>query len=674
MLKQNELAVKKVRMDQIVRKKWKLDTIKDVVRRMNILSAHTYQFVRLWLLEADEIPPITKDLFKMAFKTLAETTTRGRKPEGGNGRLYAQFNKFYSNTYSKLGYENKIDPINLSGIADYAFTGMVTAVENNIKSHYHDYVRRFVNKSFVSEINRVCEKIQDKEKKSELRKQLKKELSKVKNDLFEGTFESDAKFHDWIRVHRQHVIPPDYEFEKIYNTPQIFLPCMKYIVRQLETLEVKLPQFFPLRSSLIPKHITLDTKALIELFAPEGTKGKRLSKVRNNRNQVWGEIFRMNNKAFRRNNYTFKYMITTNGYDASILFAENNRFSADEEKSIKRVQASNEAKALYKGKSPEEKAILKKQREDRKKQEQKEQRKLKKQEREEKKDEKIPDEFPYLEDLSPHEMKDVETTTHGIIDMGKIRIITMLNPANDTLFKYSQKEHLYRTKRLQFALKVRKLKNRLNIPKEESLLSNLNGKTCNTEKFKTYINERNHVLNSLVDKYSDKRFLKWKFHAYSNKNRAYDTLTNHIHTFLITGNNEKRNHTYLPTSQPIPSLIIGDWSAKSTLKHSVSTPGIGLKRRLARRFKIYSLDEYRSSKLHYKSEKPVKNLTVIKNGKSCKIHSVLTYTMENGQTEYINRDRNAVYNMKKFTKHIFRYGTYPLPYRRGYGPAEDRKD
>jgi hypothetical protein len=601
---------------------------------------------------------------------LTEGGGQGRKTEGKNNRLYKEFQTLYETTYSKLGYAEKIDPVNLSGIAEYAFTGMITAVENNIKSQYHNYVRRFVNKTFNPQIDRECEKIKDKELRAKTRKELKKKIAKVKNDIFEGTLDSDQEYHAWILLHREHMIPSNYVFEKIYTKPQIFLPCMKYISQQLEEMGCKTGQFFPLRTNLIPKHIILDTKALIELFAPPKTTLKRLSTIRTMRDTVWGETFRTKHKAFRRRNYIFKYMLTTNGYDASIIFAETNRFMADERKSINRVKASNKAKALYKGKSAKEKELLKEKMEEereKKKAEYNEQKKREKAERKEQKEE-VPDEFPYLEDVSSEEHEQIQAKPYGIIDMGKIRIITMLNPNDkkNPIFTYSQKEHIHRTGRRHFAQKIQGLKNSLAITSSEAILSEYSGKTCNFRKFKDYISTRNSLLPHLTSAYSDIRFRKWNFHLHVNTTRAYDNLTNHIHAFLTLKTNEKKRYTHIPKSTPTPALIIGDWSARSTLKHNISTPGIGLKRKLAKRFKIYSLDEYRSSKLHYKTEQPTQNLTITKHGRSRKVHSVLTCKMENNQIEYINRDRNAVYNMKKFIEHIFEYGTYPLRYRRGY--------
>ena len=51
------------------------------------------------------------------------------------------------------------------------------------------------------------------------------------------------------------------------------------------------------------------------------------------------------------------------------------------------------------------------------------------------------------------------------------------------------------------------------------------------------------------------------------------------------------------------------------------TPMIGLKRKIAEKFKTYSLDEFRTSCLNYKTETKCENLELPdKTGKSRKIH------------------------------------------------------
>ncbi len=53
-------------------------------------------------------------------------------------------------------------------------------------------------------------------------------------------------------------------------------------------------------------------------------------------------------------------------------------------------------------------------------------------------------------------------------------------------------------------------------------------------------------------------------------------------------------------------------------------------------------------------------------GKTRKLHSVLTYKMENKQIGCINRDENAVNNMIKIVNHYLDKKERPLKYQRGY--------
>lgn len=68
---------------------------------------------------------------------------------------------------------------------------------------------------------------------------------------------------------------------------------------------------------------------------------------------------------------------------------------------------------------------------------------------------------------------------------------------------------------------------------------------------------------------------------------------------------------------------------------------------------MYKIDEYKTSKLHYKTEEECKNFYHLDNNKKKekikerKIYVVLTFKMENAQSGCIYRDENAVNNMIK---------------------------
>jgi hypothetical protein len=50
-------------------------------------------------------------------------------------------------------------------------------------------------------------------------------------------------------------------------------------------------------------------------------------------------------------------------------------------------------------------------------------------------------------------------------------------------------------------------------------------------------------------------------------------------------------------------LVISDWSDKMRLNY-ISTPNLALKRKLAE-YKVYNLDEFRTSCLNYKTEENI---------------------------------------------------------------------
>ena len=101
------------------------------------------------------------------------------------------------------------------------------------------------------------------------------------------------------------------------------------------------------------------------------------------------------------------------------------------------------------------------------------------------------------------------------------------------------------------------------------------------------------------------------------------------------------------------NIIHGDWSQGKQMRYYMSTPNLGIKRKLTERFNVFNIDEYRTSKLHYLTEKSCNNLKVQdKDGKSQKKHAILTYKMENKCLGCINRDVNACKNMIKIVEHF----------------------
>jgi len=82
---------------------------------------------------------------------------------------------------------------------------------------------------------------------------------------------------------------------------------------------------------------------------------------------------------------------------------------------------------------------------------------------------------------------------------------------------------------------------------------------------------------------------------------------------------------------------------------------------------VFNIDEYRTSCLHNKTEEKFDNLYLSdKRNKLRKLHSVLTFKMENNGSGCINRDYNGCLNMKQIFNSFMTNGTRPQRYSRGY--------
>ena len=112
-------------------------------------------------------------------------------------------------------------------------------------------------------------------------------------------------------------------------------------------------------------------------------------------------------------------------------------------------------------------------------------------------------------------------------------------------------------------------------------------------------------------------------------------------------------------------IMIGDWSIPKQMRNFISTPNISLKRKLAKRFKVYNVDEYKTSCINYKTYGRNENIYLPdKEGTYRKIHKILTYKQSNGRLGCINRDINGVCNIREIVNHYLRTGKRKEEFRR----------
>jgi len=217
------------------------------------------------------------------------------------------------------------------------------------------------------------------------------------------------------------------------------------------------------------------------------------------------------------------------------------------------------------------------------------------------------------------------------------------------VLNYTNRRHLKKTKRLKYQKLIANYKEKNKISEIENELSQYNSKTCDYDNFKNYTENKNRINKILLDEYKVDTFRKYKWYGYINRQKAESDLIKNIK------NKFGRDVT----------IIYGDWSVGKQMRHKISTPNKGLKKRIAEDFIIYSIDEFRTSCLNHKTKTYCDNLYLPdKKGKIRKIHSVLTYEMENGRRGCINRDLNAVNNMIDIVRQYLKDKTRQMYFRR----------
>jgi hypothetical protein len=666
-------------------------------------------------MQNNNIPKINKNFIHNVFNTLTKKTLRGRQVKGNKKTELNILNSFFNNTYVKLmdGYIEgtdfnvfKIDGTNLSQIlSSYLTTELVTSIENNIKLHFINHLNNFINCGLQYTNNKILKKIKSKERIQEVHK-IKYQMNLVREDILLNTFTSNKIYHNFIIKYKNLILPKipiDTTHQNILNNdPQKYLKHMIYmnlemknikneIVKKIKEkkyseekqnkkineIKIKELQVIPLRTSNVIKNIPIDTKTLIELFMDN--KNYYLSNLMKTKHEIWNKLFNLKNNIFKRNNYNFDYRIVTDLYSVSIEFIHNSKIDNQNNKkinmSIKRTEKIKENKnktqeEIENAKELNEKEKLKNKITERSK--------FDKKTKEEKKVimKKII-EYPYFDELTEAQenlLKD-QTVKKLYLDPGKKNLIYIMDDNKQT-FRYSNQQRLFETKRLKFQKEIEEYKKKKGIGKIENDLSNYKSKSCKIKEFEEYIKKKNEVHEKVKERYEELKINKLKWYTYVNTLRSEDKMINKI------------KEKYSPNKEKI-IIMYGDWSIGKQMRNFISTPNISLKRKISNYFTVYNIDEYKTSKINYKTEEEGKNL-IIKDPKwtksdsqikrkypegtrfACRsIHSVLTYKMENNRLGCIHREKNSVYNMKKITNQWIQNRTRPEKYCRQKTKKDD---
>jgi len=449
------------------------DTIQPVIHNlvfeMNDLVIHTYQFIRLYILNCytnnSPLPIIDETFILYCIKSLGTRDNRGKK--GKDTELLEILDTFYKTEYQPLLNHVKTNLKNTSFLLPYLATQIHTSLHNNFQEHFIQHFLRFINKT----TNEITED--------------KATLFQFKKQILELN-ETDEIFSNWKLTHLSHILPNEIKKSIHYDIkvrPFEYLKGMLYMNSVLEKQESKLFQPLPLRNNIIPKHIIIDTASLINLFCPEKDKegnkvkkGELLSNIKENQSEVWANTLNLNHKIFKNKHYKFHNQIQTDGISCCLLFIR---------KDLKDKKWGSRMPVLQ------------------------------------------DQDFYNIEDLSKEHLDTLKERNIVGCDPGKRSLVYMMDKNGNKLqYTAPQRKRESKTKTNQRILLLERKRN--GIIEKETHLSFQNSKSVDYEKFKAYLVEKNKLNKETTDFYKREVWRKMKFRQYSYGKKSIDIFLNKI--------------------------------------------------------------------------------------------------------------------------------------------------
>jgi hypothetical protein len=160
--------------------------------------------------------------------------------------------EFILQSYRELFHHEGVSPVDsknsISHILTYSIKSLATHYETNIESHYPKYIKKFITRSF-----------HDQNVDQTVIRSLTKHILFKSCDCPEG-------FQDFVTEHFSHLAPYENVFERIYKDTWFAFRDMVILTQKTEPFGKKLLSPFILKKSDIPTHITMDTSGMAQLF------------------------------------------------------------------------------------------------------------------------------------------------------------------------------------------------------------------------------------------------------------------------------------------------------------------------------------------------------------------------------------------------------------------------
>lgn len=539
--------------------------LNSTVCNVNKIVIHTFQFIKLYYLHCysnnNELPIIDYDLVKNIMKIICSSEKedkRGRKPKQSTIELKNKLKLFYDTHYKQLlTGENNLYFTHLNTLLDYETEKILTCFENHISLHFYDFFNRYINVIVNKKQNEysIKNKFKDKQSCKKELSQYRCQLNRLKKDILlneDKCIEKYKQIKDNLRrsIFNNFSTDNNYCYQVKCN-PLDFIKILIKMSLEIEKKQEKTFNVFPMRKSIIPKYIKLDTATIIHLlFTKDMDKTFYLTKgnTKSQQHNIWNNFFRLEKKIFNKKGYTFNGEISTDGLSVSILFVRSDLYNSSGKNKVPRTRKP-------KGFSNEK----------------------------------------YIDNLTIKEKKELQKYNVVGIDPGKSDLIfctTKDKDENINTFRYSQIQRIKETRSKRYMKiiendkKILKVGDDKTIKELETELSKFDAKSCSYENVKQFIKCKNKINNLLEEYYKKDLYRKLRWFSFINRQKTEDKMINNFKNKF--GNPNKT------------IVCFGDYEQKKHLKFSPPTKGIGM-RTLFRKsgYQVYLVDEYKTSKINH---------------------------------------------------------------------------
>lgn len=575
-----------------------LDTVNQIVLKINQLRCHMLQFTKLYFLHLfhnkQPFPIVDRGFFQCVIRTLT-VSNRKRNDFSTNKDLFENISHFYSTHYKDLRNVNEtdIDITSMRTIVNYMITDVITDLENNIKMRFYNHLKNYVNclynkNEYIHMIRRLeC----DKEKR--------KKLINIKLKLINKTirnFYDQIDLPSWLSIdkviHKETFKKASMAYD-IQCEPQDYIKSMLVMNCFCEYNDYKTLHVFPLKRSIIPGHIRLDTESIVDLFVTETAEKKSYKAtggIEMFKDYIWNQFFKTDKRIFNSENWKFHGSIQTDGFSISILHS-------CEVDNVPKVSSER-----------------------------------------------------YIDEISKSEIEELRDKTIIATDPNKDDLIYCITGSksdnNFKTFRYTNNQRSKETRKRKHK-KILLNEKELDplVTEKEKELSEFSSKTLDMKLFTAYIQKKNEINVQIKTYYERVLWRKLRLSAFVRKQTSEMKMVDRFKK--VFGGPEES------------FVAFGDWSQKNQMKFKEPTKGKSLRTLLRKAgYSVFLVDEYKTSKqccncrktgsvcenfLTVKSPRPwKKNVDVLCHGlvkcKTCK-------TM-------FNRDTNSTVNIREITMNV----------------------